>query len=285
MPSPLTETRTLTELAALVLAEGRPVDLDGAELLVGWENAVIRTGDGWIYRFPRLEPAAYQRELRILERLAGRLPVQTPEVAWTGRLHPFAAYRTIDGATADSEALRTAPEPVRRATAESLAAFLVAMHGSLGATDRAELGIGLQDPRAVVVELEEILPTLPAQTGDALRALLDAYLETDLAAPESAPVVLHGDFHFGNLVLDHPTGVVTGVWDFSCVEYGNPVSDLRYLLRDPAGLGELIADCYAELCGRAMDLHGARLVGALEEVTDALAEHRPIDPVLRSAGF
>ena len=159
------------------------------------------------------------------------------------------------------------------------------MHGSLDADDRTELGIGTQDPRAVVTELEEILPTLPAQTRDGLRALLAAYQDTELAASESRPVVLHGDFHFGNLVLDQPTGVVTGVWDFSCVEYGNPASDLRYLLRDRAGLGELIADCYAELSGRVLDVRGARLVGALEDVTDALAENRPIDPVLRSAGF
>ncbi len=285
MPSPLTETRTLTELAAQVLAEGRPVELDGAELLVGWENAVIKTGDGWIYRFPRMGPAAYQRELMILDRLAGTLPAPTPEVAWTGRLTPFAAYRTIEGATADSDALRQAPAEVRRSTAASLAAFLVAMHDRFDETERAELGIGTQNPQAVVTELEEVLPALPAPTRDALSALLMAYQATELAAPEPRPVLLHGDFHFGNLVLDQPTGVVAGVWDFSCVEYGNPASDLRYLIGDRSDLAGLIADCYAELTGRVLDLQGARLVGALEEVTDALAEDRPIDPVLRAYGF
>lgn len=285
MPSPLTETRTLTELADLVLAEGRPVDLADAELLVGWENAVIKTGDGWIYRFPRLDRAEYERELVILKRLAGKLPVRTPDVVWTGRLNAFAAYRTIDGAAADCEALRRAPNEVRRATARSLADFLVAMHGSLDETERAELGIGTQDPQAIVAELEEALPTLPPPTRDRLRALLAAYQQTELAAPESRPVVLHGDFHFGNLVLDQPTGVVAGVWDFSCVEYGNPASDLRYLIRDRAELGEPIADSYAELSGRTLDLDGARLVGALEDVTDALAEDRPVEPVLESAGF
>ncbi|WP_152363485.1 phosphotransferase [Microlunatus speluncae] len=285
MPSPLTETRTLTELASLVLAEGRPVDLDGAELLVGWENAVIKTAEGWIYRFPRMGQAAFERELMILERLAGTLPAPTPEVAWTGRLTPFAAYRTIEGATADSAALRSAPEDVRRATAGSLAAFLVAMHDRFDETERAELGITTQNPRAIVSEIEELLPSLPEPTRSSLRALLTAYQETELSAPEPRPVVLHGDFHFGNLVLDQPTGVVAGVWDFSCVEYGNPASDLRYLLGDRADLAGLIADCYADLTGRTLDLAGARLVGALEEVTDALAEHRPIDPVLHSHGF
>lgn len=285
MPSPLTETRTLPELAELVLAEGRDLDLPGAELLVGWENAVIRTADGWIYRFPRMGAESYRRELAILERLAGTLPARTPEIVWTGRRTEFAAYRTIVGATPDSAALRTAPEAVRRATARSLAEFLVAMHCRFDAAERAELGIGTQDPQAVVREVEASLPSLPPHDRDRLRRLVAAYQETELAAPESRPAVLHGDFHFGNLVLDAPTGTLAGVWDFSCVEYGNPASDLRYLLHDPADLGGLIVESYADLTGRVLDLRGALLVGALEFVCDALVEDRPLDPVLRSAGF
>ncbi|MFC7625842.1 phosphotransferase [Microlunatus sp. GCM10028923] len=283
MPSPLTETRTLPELVELVLAEGRDVDLTGAELLVGWENAVIRTADGWIYRFPRLGPESYRRELVILDRLAGTLPVRTPEIAWTGRRAEFAAYRTIVGATADAESLRTAPEEVRLRTAQSLAAFLAAMHSRFEPAERTELGIDRFDPRAMAAELEEALPSLPAAARAGLRTVLDAFRETGLARPEPDPVTLHGDFHFGNLVLDQPTGVVTGVWDFSCVAAGNPSLDLRYLLRDPADLGDLIARCYAEVTGRELDVLRARLAGDLEELTDALTEQRPIGPVLRSA--
>lgn len=285
MPSPLTETRTLTDLANLVRAEGRDVDLDSAELLVGWENAVIRTGDGWIYRFPRIEPEEYRRELAILARLPGTLPARTPEVAWTGSRTAFAAYRTIVGSQADADALRTAPEEVRRRTARSLAEFLAAMHGRFDATEAAELGIPKQNLREMVIEAENALPALPSTARDSLRALIDAFLGTELAAPDPLPVVLHGDYHFGNLVLDHPTGVVSGVWDFSCVELGNPASDLRYLLGGSAQIGELVADCYADLTGRVLDIRGARLVGVLENVTDAVVEDRPVEPVLRSAGF
>lgn len=283
MPSPLTETRTLTELAELVLAEGREVDLAGAELLVGWENAVIKTADGWIYRFPRMGPAAYRRELMILDRLAGTLPARTPEIAWTGRRTDFAAYRTITGANADTESLRTASDQVRRRTAHSLASFLVAMHDRFDAAERRDLGIGELDPQATVRELEEALPSLSPTGRTDLRTLIDAYQETELARPEPHPVTLHGDFHFGNLVLDQPTGVATGVWDFSCVEAGNPASDLRYLLGDRAGLGELIARSYGELTGRELDVRGARFAGDLEELTDALTERRPIEPVLQAA--
>ena len=109
MPSPTLETRTLPELAAFVTAEGHQVDPDDAELIVGWEGAVIRTGDGWIFRFPRRPLAEYHRELAVLERLAGTLPVPTPDVAWTGRQEPFAAYRTLTGADMSLRSWRLSP--------------------------------------------------------------------------------------------------------------------------------------------------------------------------------
>lgn len=278
MPSPMSETRTLAELGAAVRAEGRPVDLEDAELLVGWENAVIKTVDGWIYRFPRLGQESYERELGILARLAGTLPARTPEVIWTGERTPFAAYRTIVGAWVDAAAIRAAPPSVRRNLAHSLATFLVEMHDRFDPVEAAELAIPTQNPMAMVTELQQQLPSLRTGMRDQVLGLLAAYQECELAMMDAEPVVLHGDFHFANMVLDQPTGVVTGVWDFSCVELGNPASDLRYLFRDPAGIGELVADCYAEITGRVLDVRGAQLIGTLEAVTDALAEGRPLEP-------
>ncbi|QDP95295.1 hypothetical protein FOE78_04660 [Microlunatus elymi] len=41
--------------------------------------------------------------------------------------------------------------------------------------------------------------------------------------------MLHGDFHLGNMVLDCPCGIVTGLWDFSCVATGALSWDVHYL--------------------------------------------------------
>src|SRR4051812_38340101 len=91
--------RSLPDLLALVVAEGRDdVDLAGAVLRTGWENLVVETRDGWILRFPR-PGVDFERELAILAAVAGRLPVPTPEVVWTGRRTRFAAYRRLTGAT------------------------------------------------------------------------------------------------------------------------------------------------------------------------------------------
>ena len=59
---------------------------------------------------------------------------------------------------------------------------------------------------------------MPPEVRDAVTRLLD---EVEGSAPSAGPVVtLHNDFHFHNLVLDAPVGVVSGVWDFSCVQRG-----------------------------------------------------------------
>lgn len=81
-----------------------------------------------------------------------------------------------------------------------------------------------------------------------------------------APV--HNDFHFDNLVLDGPVGVVTGIWDFSCVQRGDPAADLRYIAGDSADLMQRVADYYSRCTGRAVDVRAAVLANRLEALVD-----------------
>jgi Phosphotransferase enzyme family len=105
-------------LLAAVASEGWPVDLSGAVLRSdGWENAVIETADGWILRFPRVADLPFEREVAILDRLAGRLPVPIPAIAFTGTRTRFAAYRKLTGTAFDREAYLAVPA-ARRAPAD-----------------------------------------------------------------------------------------------------------------------------------------------------------------------
>src|SRR5262245_7925023 len=84
---------TLAELTAAVLAEDRSVDLAGAVRRAGDENVVLETRE-WIYRFPK-GSVDFDRELRLLAALDGRLPASTPRVEWVGEQTRFCAYRKI----------------------------------------------------------------------------------------------------------------------------------------------------------------------------------------------
>jgi hypothetical protein len=103
-----------------------------------------------------------------------------------------------------------------------------------------------------------------------------------LAHPSEDAALLHGDFHPGNMVFTTPTGALSGLWDFSCVERGDPSGDLRYLVGDSAPLTVEIIQSYEAMTGRSIDLVGARLVRVLEEISDAVEERRSLEPVLHA---
>lgn len=281
MPSPLTERRTLAELtAALHAAElvdaGDP--LDGAELLVGWESAVVRTADGWIYRFSREDRATFERELAVLALVDGRLEVPTPRVHQVGQADLVMAYRTITGAPLDLDRVRGQSRHERAPLTRSLATALATMHDLATVTDRIEI------PTADHAPMADELRVAATQQDGRIRAqlgeVLAAWDDCAQASPTQPSVLLHGDFHPGNMVFGSPVGPLTGLWDFTCIEHGDPADDFRYLVGDSIDLATAIADHYTALTGRSVDLHAARLIRLLEELTDALADDRPLSQVL-----
>lgn len=258
----------LDSLVAAADAEQRDVDLSGVVLRSGWENVVLETADGWILRFPRAH-VDFDRELSVLRRLAGRLPVRIPEVEWTGRRTKLAAYRKLSGHSFDLAAYEASTAAERNVLAASLARFLAAMHHALSAGEIAELRIpDLEFDGGVPQPFEDLPP-------DVRRFALDLIAEADALRAErersAAPkVLLHNDFHFGNMVLSGPVGEVVGVWDFSCVATGDPSDDLRYLSADSLDLTHRVAEAYEAATGVRIDARAATLAGRIEAVFDAI---------------
>nr|WP_294691638.1 aminoglycoside phosphotransferase family protein [uncultured Friedmanniella sp.] len=253
-------------LITAVRAEGRrDVVVDDAVLHAGCESVVLATRDGWILRFPRPH-VDFDREVAVLRRLDGRLPVPIPRVEWVGTRRPFMAYRILRGHTADLAAYAAAGSAERDRLAGSLAAFLAAMHQALTVEEVDELAIPTADSQQDVEALRSRLGTMPPEVRDDVSRLLD---EVEASAPSAGPVVtLHNDFHFDNLVLDAPVGEVSGVWDFSCVQRGRPSADLRYIVGDSMDLLQRVANHYGRRTGAPVDLRAAVLAHRLEELVD-----------------
>jgi aminoglycoside phosphotransferase (APT) family kinase protein len=87
--------------------------------------------------------------------------------------------------------------------------------------------------------------------------------------------VLHNDFHTGNMVFSAPAGELTGIWDFTCVQRGEPAYDLRYLDGAPRDVLDRVAGHYERLTGRAVDAAAARVANRMEDVFDAVETGRP----------
>lgn len=277
---PLRADQTREALIALAQEAGFDADLEAAQFKMGWENVVLDTPDGWILRFPRDEDTIlFDRELRLLELLHDRLPAPIPNIIQvsrpTGGGSPFAAYRRMDGVHLDSARFEAAEPRVRDRIAADLGRFLAAMHEALTETELAGIDLPVLDADFATVVEDDLPPGLRAR----YRELRAEYAER-LSAARHSPVLLHNDFHLGNLVLDAELGRLAGVWDFSCVSLGDPSLDFRYLMGDSTELAARIASAYAARTGREIDLGLAAAAIALEEVSDALEEGRDPAPHL-----
>lgn len=273
--APLVRDFGRDSLLAVAKAERQPWDLSEVVLHEGgWENVVLETADGWMLRFPRDDEVAFEREVAVLRRLAGRLPVPIPEVAWTGATARFAAYRKLSGHAFDRESYLSASTSERNAFAASLARFLVAMHSSLSSAEVAELGL----PPAGQPGVDLVRDRIEAVPREHRGMVLDLTAEFEhfwiAGNVTGSAVVLHNDFHTLNMVFAGPVGELTGIWDFSCVELGLPTFDLRYFDGGPRDLLERLAAQYEELSGNAIDLRAAVVANRMENVYDALDTHR-----------
>lgn len=87
---------------------------------------------------------------------------------------------------------------------------------------------------------------------------------------------LHNDFHTGNMVFAGPGPVteLAGVWDFSCVQVGEPALDLRYLDGGPRDLLDRVAHEYERLTERQVDVAAAVVANRVENALDAVETGR-----------
>ncbi|MGH7639449.1 MAG: phosphotransferase family protein [Candidatus Dormibacteria bacterium] len=169
-------------------------------------------------------PADIPRQGRILAALAQRgLPVPRLLASSSRPLidgRPFILMEASDGLRVESVARALGPE----AMAQAAMAVLL----QLQAVPIADSGIGDEPPVPVAEEVarwEQLMVRAPEElTGQApcLRQLLDR------RRPEARPPVLvHGDFHYGNMLFSG--GRVVALLDWEIAELGQPHLDLGCL--------------------------------------------------------
>lgn len=254
---------TLDELAAAVSAERHAVDLAGAVRRAGDENVVLETRE-WIYRFPK-PGVDFEREVRLLAALDGRLPVATPRVEWVGEKTRFCAYRKITGWRFDRGAYRTATRSSQWALAASLAEYLAAIHLSL--TEAEIAAVGLPDwftlgQRADLIRLESV--------PESVRGEVEQLAARAHSIEVSGRMLLHDDFTTDNLVFDGEMGTLVGAWDFSHSAVGPATFDFRYLLNEPDPLTTDVVSAYERITGCEIDreafLVAARVADVLRQI-------------------
>jgi aminoglycoside phosphotransferase (APT) family kinase protein len=196
----------------------------------GTDNALYRLGDGLVVRIPRIAGAAtsIEKEHAWLPRLAPSLPLAVPEPVALGEPdegYPWrwSVYRWLDG-----EALDASPIVAPLGFAETLGAFVSALH-AIDPTDGPPPGehngwrgaplasrdAEFRDALAACAGIDGVdVPVVAAEWDAALE-------EPDW---DRDPVWVHGDLLPTNLLaLD---GRLRGVIDFGALGIGEPACDM-----------------------------------------------------------
>lgn len=221
----------------------------------GWDNDVFRAGERHVVRLSRNVSASLglARERDALPRLAPHLPIPIPTPVHHGWIsgHPqlrFGIYAMLRGVVASdleltrSDYLKLAP---------SLGCFLRALH-ALDPSDYPELPQdtwGLLDPQRRTATTRVCLAQLRSDgslTREQQEHLVHALDEAESTARCSRTVILHGDLHGGNMLVD--AHGMTAVLDWTDLHLGHPATDLSIAYSDlPASSRDSLFEAYGEI--------------------------------------
>jgi aminoglycoside phosphotransferase (APT) family kinase protein len=133
---------------------------------------------------------------------------------------PFVLMEAMSGERIETAAARAEPLALARSAIEVLHA--------LQAVPRKETGISEDPPMPLAGELSrwaKLMERAPAElTGDAARL---AEKLTNQLPEEKGRVLVHGDYHFGNMLFQQQR--VSAVLDWEIAELGHPLLDLGCL--------------------------------------------------------
>lgn len=246
----------------------------------GAQYDVVIGGDrdgAWVFRFARNDAsrAALQRELALLDAIAGRMPVPVPVPEL--RAADAMAYRLLPGEPLTHWLLRSLGPSVQQRLAEQLGAFLQMLHSWPGPLP---LPVNTNDGGSLDDLHEHFRRTLYAYLDAHQKVWIDrlfadaASITANRPAPQNR--LIHNDFKVGHVLYDASTERLSGILDFGIACYDAPDIDICNLMQ-----------CFGEsfvtrMCAAYPEMHamlprarfGVHLM-ELEAVADGIQQHDP----------
>lgn len=194
--------------------------------------------------------AALKREACTLARIADRLPLPVPRLAYYGPpgCPPFTVHPEITGSELTREAWEHLPRRAREKSVADMADFLRVLH-ALPVEIGQACGLEVLSAAGMAHVLREttretIRPLLHPADENLLGTFLDAAARAPLTSRPLA--LLHCDIAPGHVLYDPETGALTGIIDFGDIAIGDPARDFIYIYEDfgPHLLREVV-DHYA----------------------------------------
>jgi aminoglycoside phosphotransferase (APT) family kinase protein len=223
----------------------------------GFGSIVVETAGGVVFRIARVPGVheAFERQRDALQVLAPLLPVAVPQPKWlTGPCaafeHGAIGYAKLSGRMLTEELFYAADAD---AFARALASFLAALH-AVPVSRLPMFRVTAPDDRRrrETAVRDEVLPVLTklfdADELGRVERWWDNYLN-EPAVFDFEPRPTHGDFWWGNMLVDDSGSRLLGVLDWELAAIGDIGRDFGGLAYLGVPLMERVLDAYAAITG------------------------------------
>lgn len=189
----------------------------------GYDSEAYVVNEEFVFKFPRHATAAANlyKEAHVLMEIRDQLPINVPEVLFTGPSDDFeqmvfVGYERIQGEALTPEVIQTLDEAVLDKLAKELAGFFSALHQIKLTTSIQGLHVDkkekCQKEFAVIKSL--VLPAVSSDSKDKINTLYEHILAADF---EDTTCLVHNDFGASNVFFDRASNQICGIIDFGDV--------------------------------------------------------------------
>ena len=245
------------------------------------DRCVAEVNDQLILKFPLCEAAleGMTRERWMIGALQGHTSVAVPTPMFVAQTCFCFGYKKVPGILLTDDHYRTLTVREKQDFAIGIARFLSELHGSLVVSEATDAGLRLPDDPLSAGRLRQRL--LPLLDGDEQVPTVEHMLKLieQIEPVTDVPVVLHGDLHGWNVVLNPVSNQLVGVFDFNGACIGDRHLDFRYFFCLDPSLQEAIATQYRALSGQQLSTSRCVLYGVATDLSDLVyctEENMPI---------
>jgi len=245
------------------------------------DRCVVEVNDALILKIPLNEETQkwMAREHWVLNALQDQTSVTIPTPFFVAHQIFCYAYRKVPGVLLTDEYYWTLTKKQKQDFTIAIANFLSELHSFFDVSD--DIAAGLQSPEDPLSarQLRQRLLLLLEQSQQLhiVEQILDLYEQIEPSSEKT--VVLHGDLHGWNNVLDPASNRLIGVFDFNGTCIGDPHLDFRYFFYTDPNLLEAVTAHYQAVSGRKLSLSRCILYAAATDLSDlvyCMEEQGPI---------
>ena len=216
---------------------GKDALISAETIQTGWTNITMDVKgelQDYIFRFPRnlFFARMMVKDCTFCNFLKGKVSLPIPDMQLKlNKNRPFSVHKKIKGCSLTSQMDKLSPSE-QVGIIEDLSQFLMELHALPSASM----------PHEITESLGEFLAGL-ATVHQGNYDLQKHYSLCQMEEQTSAPTIVHGDFHPGNVLVDN--GHVSGVIDFSFASISDKHADLgRFWGRSNSTLGGALVESY-----------------------------------------